>query len=79
MPIINKFTNYTCGPKLYRPIWLWAEIDTGRNCYGPKCPVTLFAGLVRFGIFAPSFADPRQPKHILTGVLQGNYKPLHEP
>ena len=31
---------YTCGPKLYRPIWLWAEIDMGRNCYGPKCPVT---------------------------------------
>ena len=35
-PIIH----YTCGPKLYRPIWLWAEIDMGRNCYGPKCPVT---------------------------------------
>ena len=31
---------FTCGPKLYRPIWLWAEIDMGRNCYGPKCPVT---------------------------------------
>ena len=22
------------------PIWLWGEIDMGRNCYGPKCPVT---------------------------------------
>ena len=22
------------------PIWLWAEIDMGRNRYGPKCPVT---------------------------------------
>ena len=21
---------------LYRPIWLWAEIDMGQNCYWPK-------------------------------------------
>ena len=26
---------YTCGPKLYRPIWLWAEIDMGRNVQWP--------------------------------------------
>ena len=38
---MDKHTNYTCGPKLYRPIWLWAEIDMGRNCNGPKCPVTV--------------------------------------
>ena len=40
----------------------------------------LFVGLVRFGIFAPSCADPRQLKHILSAVvLQGNYKPLGIP
>ena len=49
MPIIDKHTNtpyYTCGQKLYRPIWLWAEIDMGRNCYGPKCPVTFCCTLL---------------------------------
>ena len=40
MPIIDNILIIPYGPKWYRPIWLWAEIDMGRNCYGPKCPVT---------------------------------------
>ena len=35
LPIINKHSNYKLlylsGPKLYRTIWLWAEIDMGRD------------------------------------------------
>ena len=59
IPIIHY---YTCGPKLYRPIWLWAEIDMGRNCYGPKCPVTSLG----LEIIVSVILLPFRPFHKLT-------------
>ena len=59
---------------MYRPILLWAEINMGRNCYGPKCPGTtapigaVWSGSTLFAIEASEHFGRREKQTIFVVV-----------